>query len=79
MHSPAFWLLGLPADVLILATCLSSAVMHMRDASLRLSGLTMRQKIAVQLGRHRGLFTAQVACMAVGLLLLIAYGVTFLA
>ena len=78
MHSPASWLLG-PVDVVILASCLLSAVMLMRDPSLRLSGLTLRQRIAVRFGRHRRLYTAQVACVAVGLLLLIAYGVTFLA
>ena len=63
---------------MILASVFLNVAMLTRDDPPRLSGLTLRQRFAVRFGRHRRLYTAQVACVAVGLLLFIAYVVTFL-
>ena len=78
MRSSASWLL-LAADVLILAGVMVNVVRATRDDAPRLSGLTLRQRLAVGYHCHPRLFTAQLACAVVGLLLFIAYGVTFLA
>jgi hypothetical protein len=78
MRSSASWL-QLAADVLILAGIMLNVVRVTRDDAPKLSGLTLRNRLAIQYRRHPRLFTAQVACAVVGLLLFIAYGVTFLA